>query len=396
MLNTKSSKEDNVPTVIASHCDITNNDTTALSGLISAGAVSAIVKNNTAFQSNDFVVLENIGVEQAELLPVANISGFTAVTLGSGCRFSHSTDTSMTKIGYDKVRFYSAPTKTGSYSLLATVNMRVDYPDGTPYNDTVGTSTTWYKITYYNSTTTAESSFSDSWQGTGIPDYSLRGIQDRVVVQANDPNEERIIRDNLTTWVNEVYRKMQQILRKSDESYALTDSGALPLTNGTDTYSLLTTLPNLAQIFKIWLSAGGTTNASYNECLPMDLRDDDPHAIYSPSIPAYAFQGDSIIFRPMPTGGYFRVWYYPLASVLVNDGDTLEYPYRDYTDLIVDYCMMRFAQIHKPGEVQMYDVSVKERLQEFRADIIARQVQYPKFVRVINHGYEMSLNEDII
>jgi hypothetical protein len=81
---------------------------------------------------------------------------------------------------------------------------------------------------------------------------------------------------------------------------------------------------------------------------------------------------------------------------LTSDGDTLIYPYQDYTDLIVDYLMMRFSQIHKPTEYDMYNQSVAKRMNEFKEDIVNRQVQYPEFVRQTNPELMMTREDEQI
>jgi len=71
---------------------------------------------------------------------------------------------------FDRIRIYRAASETGSYNLIATI----DISDGTStsYTDIDGSSSHWYKVTYYNSVTTKESGFSDPQQG-GVSDWYI-------------------------------------------------------------------------------------------------------------------------------------------------------------------------------------------------------------------------------
>ncbi|GAF69367.1 unnamed protein product, partial [marine sediment metagenome] len=52
---------------------------------------------------------------------------------------------------------------TGTYEpAIATKDIEIDRPDGTLYEDVTGTSSHWYKATYYNSTTGVETSLDDA------------------------------------------------------------------------------------------------------------------------------------------------------------------------------------------------------------------------------------------
>jgi len=71
---------------------------------------------------------------------------------------------------FDKIRIYRSTSETGSYSLIGTID--ISSGTSTSYVDTDGTSSHWYKVTYYNSITTKESDFSDPQQG-GVSDWYI-------------------------------------------------------------------------------------------------------------------------------------------------------------------------------------------------------------------------------
>ena len=62
--------------------------------------------------------------------------------------------------GYDTVRIWRATSETGTYSLIHTQGI-----SDNSYYDIDGTTSMWYKVTFYVSTTEKESSYSDAIQG---------------------------------------------------------------------------------------------------------------------------------------------------------------------------------------------------------------------------------------
>jgi len=62
---------------------------------------------------------------------------------------------------FDKIKIYRATSQDGTYSLIATQ----DATDNT-YYDVNGTSSSWYKISYYDSTNDVESDLSEAVKGT--------------------------------------------------------------------------------------------------------------------------------------------------------------------------------------------------------------------------------------
>lgn len=73
---------------------------------------------------------------------------------------------------YDQWKIYKSSSETGTYSLLATQ----DVTDLT-YYDEAGTSSSWYKISYYNSTTANESELSDPIQGQSTTYTTVRKVE---------------------------------------------------------------------------------------------------------------------------------------------------------------------------------------------------------------------------
>lgn len=135
---------------------------TYLSADVTANAGTLVVENVNGIATNDYLIIEKIGTETAEIVKVAGVIGQT-ITLSANTVFAHTDSTLVQKILYNQRKFYRATSKTGVYSLLAggTKDIEVDRPEGTAFEDSVGLSTSWYKATYYNSTILQETSLDD-------------------------------------------------------------------------------------------------------------------------------------------------------------------------------------------------------------------------------------------
>jgi len=72
---------------------------------------------------------------------------------------------------YDRIRIYTSDSENGTYTYLAMVPLVAGTSVYT-YNHITGTSDTWYRSSYYNTTTGAESSLSNAANGTAPALYN--------------------------------------------------------------------------------------------------------------------------------------------------------------------------------------------------------------------------------
>ena len=124
------------------------------------------VKNADGFSANDYIVLGKIGSETAEMRLISDISSdLTTITVSVATKFIHYEDDEITLIRYNQRKFYRSTSESGTYTHLSAedspVDIQVDKPEGTEFEDSSGVSTSWYKATYFNSTTSNESLLSD-------------------------------------------------------------------------------------------------------------------------------------------------------------------------------------------------------------------------------------------
>ncbi|MFA5396246.1 MAG: phage protein Gp36 family protein [Methanogenium sp.] len=145
--------------------EVVLGEKTYLSADEAAGQTSLSVENSQGFASADYLVVDIIGSEIAELLKISSTST-NSITLASAITIAHAKGTQLQVIRYNQRKFYRSSTEDGTYSHLSSegspVNIQVDQPEGTEFEDSSGTSSSWYKSTYYNSTTGTESSLDDA------------------------------------------------------------------------------------------------------------------------------------------------------------------------------------------------------------------------------------------
>src|SRR3990167_1455536 len=104
-----------MPIIRAANVNIDNNEITLLTAAVAAAGTTLTVQNNEGFSNSDYVVLEKMGSELAEIVKIdttSGISGNTTIVTGA-TKFAHVVDTPITYIKYNQVRFYRATSKTG-------------------------------------------------------------------------------------------------------------------------------------------------------------------------------------------------------------------------------------------------------------------------------------------
>ncbi len=122
--------------------------------------------NASHFAVNDYVVLGYRGNDTAEIKKISAISADLVTITTDATKFAHSKGEPITKTLFNQRKFYRCATKDGTYTHLSDegspVDIEIDSPDGTLFEDSSGTSTSWYKAVYHNSTTSDTTLLSDA------------------------------------------------------------------------------------------------------------------------------------------------------------------------------------------------------------------------------------------
>lgn len=146
--------------------DFIKQERTSLAADATAGSnVTLTLENNDGIANETYIVIGREGSEQAELCQVNQ-----AVTAGQSVRvatllFNHKKGEQVTVYRYNKRKFYGATEAGGSYTELtgdgSPKTIQVDDPQGTILEYS-GNTYTYFKATYYNSTTLTETSRDDA------------------------------------------------------------------------------------------------------------------------------------------------------------------------------------------------------------------------------------------
>jgi hypothetical protein len=163
---------------------ITNNTNLTIGAIRSfltvntaSGVTSLSIKNITSFADNQIIVVGQFGNEGTEILTINGTPSGSTLTLDNATTFPHSADSPVIVIDFDQVEFSHSVTVGGSKTVMATVNMVVDTPDFTRYNDITYT-TGYYYIRFKNSITNVFSDYSDPIPVSGYTQFTARYLID--------------------------------------------------------------------------------------------------------------------------------------------------------------------------------------------------------------------------
>jgi hypothetical protein len=174
-----------------------NLEKTYIAQYTAEGVSSLTVTNTDRFTTTKAILIGRMGEERSELAQSGTVTAPQTIALNAATSFAHNGDDPVYLLKYNQVKFYSATSENGSYSLLATVDIDVDNSDGiTRYEDTSGTDTTYYKVKYYNSVTTAISEYSDPVPATGYAGTTIGSVIEEVVSRVRDPEYTTLTRED--------------------------------------------------------------------------------------------------------------------------------------------------------------------------------------------------------
>lgn len=311
--------------------DLSKAPKTFLSTAIAASAATATVRNTSAFANNDYVQFGEPGEERTEIISVTSITAPNTFATMGAAKFAHGVDTPIYKLVYNKIRFYRSTDGGSTYSLLTTVDIQPDQRD-TTYDDVTAASTYYYKTSYYNSTSAIESQKSQPLIATGYTTYSLKKLEDRVMVLYPDREGRYIQRNDIKDWINERYLTIQTDVNQLNKGYFSKSTNDSPSSFTASTYSYA--LPSdFVSLIKLEVSYDGTT---YHRAYPMDERYDNPDMVFSKDQPIYDFLDSNLIFKPTPdsSNGKYKIWYY-YWDELEQLTDEINAAVRPFKDVLV-------------------------------------------------------------
>ena len=320
----------------------------------SVGVTSIIVKNGDRFATNDRILLGEMGTEAAEVVTVSAVAADNITLTVGATVYSHSADDPVYKLRFDQVKFYRSTDGGSNYSVVSTQNLDVDNADlQTKYDDTTGTSSYYYKFTFYHSISTVESAFSDVIGGAGWRREQVGHVIDEILQEVSDTNEINITRTELLGYFNDVNDDLQvnvskpydflhtrtTLTRTANTNYVNfpTDSNSKQTMwkfdrldyNFTDT----TVIPNVDRTDTITVIPPEEFRNKYSNNVydSTTVSDDKPVAMaLDTSVNRFRFSN----FFETTAGSIFYLHYWKFFNVIDSEGDVIETPtpkiYKEY------------------------------------------------------------------
>ena len=141
--------------------DFILGEKTSLRENISEGVTSIPVASSKGYENDQFIIIGEVGSESTELAQISDTieDDVDKLEISSVTEFEHKKGVEIRRIRYNKRKFYRAEEKDGTYIQInnSPVEIEVDQTF-TEVEDANGTSSSWYKATYYNDFTQTETS----------------------------------------------------------------------------------------------------------------------------------------------------------------------------------------------------------------------------------------------
>lgn len=153
-----------------------------LSKDVVAGTLAFPVENTEQFTvANGLMLLGQIGSANAELIPILSSKTASLINTGTACAYAHARGEPVSQVTYNKVVIESSSSATSGFSVIATIDLQWS-SDKTSYNDTTGTSSTYYRQRFYNSITGVYSDYSNG--GVGVSQNDLGPTTASSIIQS--------------------------------------------------------------------------------------------------------------------------------------------------------------------------------------------------------------------
>jgi hypothetical protein len=356
-----------------------NVPVTYLSSPSTIGGTSLTVKNaRDGFFPSWAIQIGESGNETSEILLLGTSvpSGVTLNTTGTA-RFSHSTDTPVYAVKFDKVIFKRSATGTAGSAVAmtdGTVNITPDQ-EFTIFDDTSGVSTYAYKVSLYNSVTTVESADSDWITPSGYTFYSFAKIKERMKNKLSSTGFLKADESQIGDWANEWLETMNNTAIDVNEDYSI---GTVDVAYGTAGLGTISST-DFKEIRKMDITTDGT---NFYRATKKSTVEWYPGVTYIETHPYYSMEGDNI-FRKLPygTSGTARIAYYKIPSVMTNDVDELPVSMRAYSKSFVDYALSQaYYMDNNPGMGDRFTTFAKEDLNKFKSQIAPRSKSGPSYI----------------
>ena len=336
------------------HPTIQSNQSTYLTKQANAGDTLLNVADTSGFSKGDLILIGNYGSETTEIAQISSTVDLTTdtITLENALKFSHTTNSRITVMDYDKLQIFRSDTQYGIYTQIDTVDIAVD-EETTSYRDDTGDLDKWYKIRYEDSITSAVSSYSSPLSSTGYTENSVVVLLTKAKKQFSKYSDRLIDRDTWIGWLNEGYRIMINRIVHLGWDLGVKKGTSISLVANQEEYDLP---DDFMKTRRFWIRYSDT--GTYKVLERMDFSLYDPAYSYSQTDPHYFFRGKKIVPIPTPTvsAGDIQPFYYYLPNNLVYDSDVLDEnfipPSKAY--ILTNYTLQKALEMDKRFEEAAY------------------------------------------
>lgn len=301
-----------------------------INGNTLSGVSSFGISSTDKFLTDDFVIAGEINDVGSELLQIDSVTDINTIVLKTPSVYAHSESTKITKVPYDKVKFYRNTVPTFSTTtLLATVDIN---PQSlfTIWNDSVY-STGYAFFVFYNSETDTNSSSSNPIPYTDFPENSAYKIIKNFLSSLNNTESKLISFSDAFSWLNEAYGMFWNAKRLANQELSTQDIYPLTMT-GVYEY-------DLPDIFSKVVSISGADGSPIDYIKEGEIQKEKN---YPTGGTKYYLRADKIGFIPLQSTGTINLLYNSKAGKLSSYYDNLEC--EDGTEYIfTDYLIYKAA-----------------------------------------------------
>ena len=348
---------------------------TALSQAAASGATVLNVLSGQYFNKGDILLVGDYGAENSEIAYVSSTVAptTTQITLQAGLKFSHSANTPVRLMPYDKFRIYISYDNGNSYNVADTIPIQVDDINTVYISSASGTAL--FRVASYNSITGVEGALSEALRGAGLDFDTAGAIVDRVYDIYNDPNRQ-FIPDSQTimNYLNEGYADLWTRLAEVKGNYLMTYKD-IPLTAGVAIYAL----PNdLLKLDGVEILEDKTFLRPYDLLTENEISDT-----------SYILIGNNIKINPAPTANKtLRIYYTPQPTLLGLATDKIQLPSSyNASKLLVDYCVARiYEKAYKTDRASYFLQAYENGVSAWLASLSRRTTDFNDTVHPMFEG----------
>jgi len=361
---------------------------TRLTADVAVAASSSTVENNDGIATNDLFVFGRLGQEKTEIVTITSATSNTTIGHTGGLKFSHVANTPLFEIKYNQAEISRATSEGGAYSVLATISLTPD-EDYTIYDDTTGTTASWYKTRYYNSVAATYSTYSATVEGSDYEDESLHAMVNDVLEELGDENATQTSRKRVKKLLNASARKVaREVIKQYPEFLKAYTTQAL---SATEAYNLPTRFLGFSRIDINFEGSSADDAVKVTQFSKESSL--EPGEDFLTSDPVVSFRGTQYIIRPTPTTGYAFLWYWQAPESMSDEDDTHGLPY-GAREVLVLYTLYRIWIDRNIEIARDYKSTFGSELGDY-IEFVAQQLQLVSRKRVsITSGSDLYDNDE--